>query len=418
MRRYAQLGMLEGASAFSVLGNAVASIAIPWLVLETSGNAAAAGVVAAVTTVPMLLATAVGGAIVDRIGRRRASVGSDLVSAGAVAAIPLVDGSIGLGVTGLVLLAIAGSVFDPAAYTAREAMLPAAAASARLTLERVNGIHEAVQGVGFLIGPGLGGLLIALVGAAGALWLTVGAFLTSAVLVAALRLSGNERPESHEEAFWASVATGARFVWREPLLRAVGLLVAALTLVIAPLGAVVFPVYFQRFGEAWQLGIVLAAFSIGGIVGAIGYGVVGQRLPRRRTFLLGLLGAALGVAVIAIAMETQSSYLVMVPAAIFTGLVSGPVNPLLNLAIQERTPEALRGRVLGTITTFALAAGPFGYLVAGAAVQALGVGTAAIAVAALFVVVALAAFAVPALHRFDDPPVPGALPEGVAPAAD
>ena len=62
-------------------------------------------------------------------------------------------------------------------------MLPDVAKRARLELERVNGVHEAVWGLAWLIGPGVAGLLIGAVGAEDAFWAMFAGFVASAMLV-------------------------------------------------------------------------------------------------------------------------------------------------------------------------------------------------------------------------------------------
>ena len=162
------LALLEAATLVSGTGNGVATVALPWLVLERTGSATATGMVAAGTALPLLLSSLFSGTVVDLVGRRRTAVISDALSCLAVAAIPLVDATVGLSVGVLVALAALGSVFDPAGITARETLLPAAGLAAGWRLERANSVHEAVWGVAFLVGPGVGGLLIATVGAASA----------------------------------------------------------------------------------------------------------------------------------------------------------------------------------------------------------------------------------------------------------
>lgn len=138
---------------------------------------------AAATAVPLLLASLVSGAIVDRIGRRRTAVASDLASAVAFAAIPIASSSIGLSVGLMVAFAALGAVFDPAGVTAKDSMIPGAARAARRSLDEVNGWHEATWGVAFLAGPGLAGLLIATLGATSAVWIVTAAFLASAAAI-------------------------------------------------------------------------------------------------------------------------------------------------------------------------------------------------------------------------------------------
>ena len=71
--------------------------------------------------------------------------------------------------------------------------------------------------------------------------------------------------------------------------------------------------------------------------------------------------------------------------------------------MQERTPDALRGRVVGLITSVAYAAGPAGYLVAGPLINAVGLQTAFLLFAAGLVAVGLGSFAVPGLRGLDGP---------------
>ncbi len=80
---------LLAAQAISFAGNALAGLALPWFVLQTSGSAARVGLIAFCALLPQPLAATFGGAFVDRLGHRRASVVADLASGIAVALVPL-----------------------------------------------------------------------------------------------------------------------------------------------------------------------------------------------------------------------------------------------------------------------------------------------------------------------------------------
>ncbi|MCJ7795687.1 MAG: MFS transporter, partial [Thermoleophilia bacterium] len=149
--------LLEAAVVTSGAGNGIASVAVPWLILERTGDPVAAGLVGAATALPLLLSSLFSGAVVDTLGQRRTSMLSDVLSAVSVAAIPLVDLVLGLDLGLIMALAVMGALFDPAGATAREAMLPSVAARGGIPLERGNGIHEAAWGVAYMVGPGLGG---------------------------------------------------------------------------------------------------------------------------------------------------------------------------------------------------------------------------------------------------------------------
>ncbi|MGH3454101.1 MAG: MFS transporter, partial [Nocardioidaceae bacterium] len=170
--RRGPLLLLEVGNLIAGVGNGVALVVLPWLVLDLTGSASAAGAVAAATLLPLLLSSMFTGTVVDIVGRKRTAVISDVLSGLSVAALPAVDLVGELTVTWLVVLAMAGAALDPAGFTAREAMLPGAATEARWRWDRANGVHEAVYGVAFLVGPALGGVLIGLVGPLAALWAT------------------------------------------------------------------------------------------------------------------------------------------------------------------------------------------------------------------------------------------------------
>jgi MFS family permease len=393
---------LELATLLSGAGNGAAMVVLPWIVLELTGSAGAAGLLAAATAIPLLGASLVSGTVVDTLGRRRTSVVSDLLSATSVAAIPIVGQLVGLSLGWLIVLAVVGAVFDPAGVTARETMLPAAAGRAGWPLHRANGVHEAVWGVAFLLGPGVGGVLIALVGGINALWFTAVAFVASALLVGFLRVPDAGRPEEHHvpDGFWSGTRDGLRFVWRDRLLRALLVITAVLVSVYMPVEGVLLPVEFEAQDQPGRLGLVVMAMSLGGIAGALGYGLVGRRWRRSTLYR----GALVMTGVFLLVLATLPPFGVMLVAALFIGVAYGPVGPLVNLALQTRSPERMRGRVVGIITSAEYAAGPFGYLVVGAATERFGVQPTFLAIGVAIMVVALATLAVRSLRELDDLP--------------
>ncbi|RKN48234.1 MFS transporter [Micromonospora endolithica] len=407
-RRRTPLVLLETATLLSGTGNGVAVVALPWLVLERTGSATAAGVVAAATALPLLLSSLVSGTVVDLIGRRRTALVSDALSALSVAAIPAVDALLGLNLGWIVALAVLGAVFDPAGLTARETLLPAAAHAAGWRIERANGVHEAIFGLAFLVGPGVGGLLIAAIGPVSTLWVTAAGFTLAVLLIAAVRLPGSGRPERPPSGLWRGTAEGLRFVWRDPLLRTLALVTMVLVALYLPVEGVLLPVWFVEQGQPARLGTILMAMSAGVVVGALASGVAG-RLVRRRTLLAVALvvtgGALLGLAFL-------PAYPVMLVFSVLVGLAYGPVNPLTNYAMQTRTPERLRGRVVGVMTSFSYAAGPAGYLLAGPLVEWLGVRTAFLVLAGALLAATVVAAPLPVLRALDQPPRYPPAPSG------
>lgn len=401
-RRYGPLVLINLATLLSATGNGIVVVALPWLVLERTGRATDAAVVAGAATLPLLLSSLFSGTVVDRFGRRPTSLVSDALSALSVAAIPVVAATVGLSVTTIALLAALGAAFDPAGIAARESMLPAATRASGWSLDRVNSLYEANYNVAYLIGPGVGGLLIATVGAVDTLWVTSACFALSILTITFLRLDHAGRPDgaTRTVSMWSGTLEGLTFVWHNRLLRTLALVDMAVVALYMPVESVLFPAYFTELGQPAQLGSMLMAMSVGGIIGALSYGALASRMQRRTVMLVAVtvLGGCM------VGMAFLPALWVMLTLAVVIGLVYGPVGPIANYAMQTRSPEHMRGRVVGVMTSTAYAAGPLGYLLAGPLADAVGISATFFALAVPVLVVAAICFILPTLGELDSHP--------------
>ena len=380
-RRRAPLAALLVANAVSTTGNVVTMIAIPWFVLTTTGSASRMGVVAFFTTLPAVIATFFGGTLVDRLGFKPSSVVADLASGLSVALVPLLYATVGLQFWQLILLAFTGALLDAPGSTARQALLPDLAVLAEVPLERANGLQQSIQRGATLLGAPLAGVLIAWTGATTALWVDAATFAASAALVG-LVVPGRARPTGPRPGYVAELREGLRFLLREPLVRTIALIVMLTNVVDAPVFSLVLPVYARdTLDGARDLGLLLGVFGGAALVGALVYGWVGERLPRRAVFLgcFAVLGATWWV--LALRPGLAVTLLVMAVA----GLAAGPVNPIIMTAEQERVPEELRGRVFGVTTALAYVAMPVGMLGYGVALQHWGLTATLVVSAVLYV---------------------------------
>ena len=196
---------------------------------------------------------------------------------------------------------------------------------------------------------------------------------------------------------WGEVLDGLRFVRHEPLLLAVAGVTALVLAVYMPIEEVLLPVHFESLEQPGRLGLTLMALSGGGIVGALAHGAVAGRVRRSAVFRWALLLGAIGV----LGMAMLPPFPVMVAVAFLTGLVYGPIGPLVNLAMQTRSPERMRGRIVGVMTATEYAAGPFGFLLVGAATEHLGVGSTFAAIGVASLGVAALGLAVTTLRQLD-----------------
>ena len=397
-------------------GNGISVVAFPWLVLQRNGSAFDASLVAMAGTLPLLAATVIAGTAVDYLGRRRVSMISDLLSALSVAAVPviaLVFGVDAVDVAVLAGLAALGAFFDPAGMTARETMLPEAANRAGWTLDHANSVYEAIFNLAYIVGPGVGGLLIATIGGINTMWVTAGAFLFSIVAISVLRLEGAGRPDKTvlPTGVWSGVMEGLSFVWNNKVLRTLAIVDLTATGLYMPIESVLFPKYFTDRNEPAHLGWVLMALSIGGLIGALGYAVLSKYTSRRAVMLTAVL--TLGVCM------TVISFLPPLPLilalCVIVGLVYGPIAPIYNYVMQTRAPQHLRGRVVGVMGSLAYAAGPLGLIVAGPLADAAGLKTTFLALALPMLLLGVVATMLPSLKALDTPPP--AFPTDTKPTA-
>lgn len=383
-------------------GNGISLIAFPWLVLQRNGSALDASIVAMAGTLPLLVATLMAGAAVDYLGRRRVSMISDALSALSVIAVPVIALTFGVdavNVAVLACLAALGAFFDPAGMTARETMLPEAATRAGWTLDHANSVYEAVFNLAYIVGPGIGGLLITILGGVNTMWVTAGAFGFSIVAVAFLRLEGAGRPNRDHlpDGVWSGVVEGLSFVWNMKVLRTLAFIDLAATGLYMPMESVLFPKYFTDRNEPAQLGWVLMALSIGGLIGALGYAVTSRYVKRRTTMLIAVL--TLGVAMTIIAFLPPLPVILALCAVV--GFVYGPIAPIYNYVMQTNAPQHLRGRVVGVMGSLAYAAGPLGLILAGPLADSAGLTTTFFALSLPMVLLGLAAFGMRSLRDLD-----------------
>lgn len=376
----------------SGLGNSIVMITIPWLILEETGSPAFAGLVAAISSLPGLLISPIGGWLVDHLGRRSVSIGADLLSAVAVVAFPIVALTSGLSSSTILVIAVIGAIFDPAGYTARKTLLADVAKSSKIKLDRLNGIHEGFMGVSWIFGPAVGAGLIATVGAVNSFWVAGGLFIFAALAIAFLRVGNlgkdaRNLAEKMGEKSDRSLRVGFQVLWNDKLLRTITISILIIAAVYLPTETVVLSTYFEGLDQPASLGIVISALAAGSAVGSFGYGWLSARLSRKNLVRATLIGTAVSI----LPMAFLPPLPILVVAGFFLGLSWGPFNPLVSTLIQQRVPADQQGRVFGVQTAVFYAAPPLGMVLAGLSVESLGVSVTYIVLAAILSMTAILA---------------------------
>ena len=408
-RRRAPIVSLISADGVSEAGNLLTTMAIPWLVLQTTGSAAQAGLAVAAGTVAVLIGGVFGGVIVDRLGPKRTSIIADLASGATVALIPLLELTSGLAFWQLLVLVFLGALLDTPGRTARQSLVPNLAPLAGFRLERINAVIAMVGRLALLLTPPAGGVLIALLGTSNVLWIDATTFVISAGIVA-LMVPGRAAavPATAAEmpvpaGYLDEIVTGLRFLRRDRLLFWLVIAFSLGHLIAEPVYSLILPVYAdQVFNDPVALGFMFSALAAGSLLGNVLFLGLATRLPRRATILTGFTVRALTFWVL-----VPMPPLPVISASIaLNATFLEPTNPIVRTIYQERVPECLRGRVFGTMYSLSAGARALGIIFYGFLLQSFGLSATLLVLAVANVLVPLIMFLVPVFRQLDAPPEP------------
>jgi MFS family permease len=398
---------LLGARSVAFFGNAMATVAVAFAVLDLTGSPAALGLVLAARSIPNVVLLLAGGVVADRWPRRRvvivAAVASGL-SQGLAAALVL-SGAATVG-----LLAAIEAVNGAAAAF----IFPAAAGLTPLTvparlLQQANALLRIGLNGGMILGAAAGGAVVAVAGPGWGLAIDAAAFGLTAVLLVPLRVGGT-RAGSEPTGVWRELADGWHEVAGRTWLWVVVLAFMVVNAGYASTMGVVGPVVADETIGRAAWGTVLAAQSVGLVVG----GVVALRIAMRRPLVIGLATVLLATPFfVVLALEPALLPLVVLAALAGAGIEVFGVG--WDVALQENVPTDRLSRVYSFDMVGSLIAVPIGQIVVGPATAAFGASTVVLGVAAVSAACLLAALAVPSVRRLGRVPVssphPAAVPE-------
>ncbi|MCM2477300.1 MFS transporter [Rhizobium sp. CG5] len=385
------------ADVVSLLGTRLSMIAIPWLVLTTTSDPLLTGLIGFAEMLPYVLAKALCGPLIDRLGTRRIAIASDLASMFAIALVPLLHFSGGLHFATLLPVVVLFGTLRGPADAAKQSMVPAVAAFSDVPLERVTGIMGTIDRLAGALGGAAAGALVAIFGAAPALVLTVFACAIAAIMVAiGLDLPGTTPATSEAKpAYFAELREGWLYFGTDPVLVGIVIMVAITNLFDQAYIAVLLPVWVTLVGDATLLGALLATFSAAAILGSGFATWLAPRLPRLLVYATAFIicGAPRYLVFVA-----EVPFVAIFAVLATAGFASGFINPIISAVTFERIPPALVGRVNSLIGALAWMLIPFGSLVGGALIVCFGLPAAFTISAAVYLAATMLPLAVPSFR--------------------
>lgn len=358
----------------SNFGSAFTAFALPLLVLRVTGSASQLGAATAVTFLPWLLFGLLGGAVMDRVDRKRVMVGTDLARAAVVCLLPglAAGGDLRLGWIYAVMFvqSCLQVVFSGGTASAVVALVDGE------DLIAANSALSASTSASSVAGSALAGVLAAVVPLPDVLWVDGASFLVSAASLAAIRTTFNlEPPLGLAHGGWrralrsllAETRTGVAYVWHQPVLRALSLQLAAVSLFSSVAMSQLPLIATRRLGaDNAGIGYLHAASACGVLLLSLIVSRLRHRLRLGPMILIALTVYGLGIA----AFGLTTSYVL---GLLVWGCV-GAATVLYNVSTATLRQQIVPNELLGRVGNVAIATGwctiPIASLAGGAVIAA------------------------------------------------
>jgi MFS family permease len=377
--RQRNFALVWGAALFSNIGSWMQTVAVGVLVTELTNQAKWTGLVAAAAFVPIGFLSPVGGAMADRVDRRRCllltTVG-ETVFAALLALLVALDAAGPGVVSGLVFL---GGCMTALGIPAYQAMLPDLIDEEDL-LAAIS-LTSAQFNFGRIVGPALAGVVIAFAGYTWAFALNAASFFAVIVALMFVRLPLPVAMEGDDGGLWSRIKQGVRVAAREPGCRLAIALIGVAAFLLSPFIALVPAVALKLFdNERAGTSILVTSQGVGAVAGALALTPLAARFGRRQTLVTNLLVLP-GLLTLYAATPTLwlATVGIFAVGAGYIGILSG-----LMTVVQLRAPAAVRGRVL---SLFMVALGtiyPLGAVFQGALGDRIGLRATTISCAVVF----------------------------------
>lgn len=349
----------------STVGDWFYQLALPLLIYDLTRSALSMAVTYGLAYAPFLLLLPFGGVIADRINRRRLLVLGDLSSAfivGLLALLVLFYSQSGWILWVIYPLAFALASVSPLYHPAFQSYMPGLVEERQFP--QANSWMQSAENIVIVLGPLIGGLVIAFLGSTLALFMDMLSFVASALFIAAIRGRGTPEalPTPSTSSLLEPLKEGFRYVWRRPVLRYGSFLFLgtnfATTLIQATF--IFFLASILQFNP-FQIGLTFAFTGIGALAGALVAPWFLARFPTGRILLCTTIVSGMVTACLFFA---QNVFTVGIPWAIVTALST--VNIVTWFTLRQQTvPSHMLGRAIATTRLIAFFSIPIAAVIGG-----------------------------------------------------
>jgi predicted MFS family arabinose efflux permease len=393
----------------SMTGNWMLMAALPFHVYEITNSALAASGILMAMVAPGIFFGSIAGVFVDRWDRQKVMVIISALQAVTILGLLLVRSAEWIWVIYLTVFLESSlkNFFGPA----EGALLPNLVGEEYLV--PANSLNALNDNLARIVGPAVGGLLLGMIGFQSVIWADAASYLIAMVLIyliradntAPVRESGTEMDHQIENSWvqmWKEWLAGLRYIKQKRALTGLFITMGIALFGDAILSAILVVFVQQDLGyNAIEFGWLMTARGLGGLVGGLLVGSVGQKFKPIQLISGGLLGSGASIFLMLLrpSLAVMMILLVLIGPAIMAWLIS------LQAIGQKEAEDAYRGRVFGAIGTSSTFIMFFGSAIAGFMADQIGTFILIAAAATFYMLAGLvspAAFG----NSIEDEPIP------------
>ena len=358
--------LFVGGQLISLIGTWMQTVAESWLVYRLTGSSLLLGMVGFTSQIPVFLLAPIGGIAADRISRRRIVIATQSVSMAVAATLGLLTLTGTIKVWQVMVLAGLLGVVNAFDIPARQAFLVEMVG--KEDLMNAIALNSSVFNGARVVGPGMAGLLVAVVGEGWCFLLNAISYVAVITGLLMMRVS-RERERVAGGTPVEQIVQGFRFAWGSTAIRDILLLVGLISGLGMPY-TVLMPIFADRIlhGGPSGLGILMSATGVGALAGALFLASRSTVRGLGRWVAIAASGFAISMSTFAVSRSFWLSAAALVPTGGFMIMQMASSNTLL----QAMVPDHLRGRVMSMYSMMFMGMAPLGALFAGVLADRIG----------------------------------------------
>jgi len=351
------------ALVISLFGSALSMVALPWFLMETTGDIAYTSIVLGIRLLPLTLTLFYGVKFIDRFRKKTICVISDLLSGIFIIAIPILYSVSMLNMGILLFIIFTLTAFEQINSASLSSMVPDILKGTSVSSERFNGIIGSLHNFGDLAGPPIAGIIIALLGSSMALALDGMSFLASSlILFIFINSIPVESQKDNRNSNLNELKDSFLFIFRNVKICYVIVPSILVNLLVFPLLTIILPYLAKtNFSSAIGLGFMISSFGAGALLSSLTFSAVGEKLQKSWLLIFCILILMIGFFLLGLVERIEAVTVIL----FFVGASVGLMGPLDDTILQNYAPAQVRGRVFLVYSSLRFAMIPLAMVIFG-----------------------------------------------------